>query len=88
LALIAGGLAIAQFLKVGFGGAQLLVALPLLALGAAVSLGSYRLWQRNARALRLGQSLPASALPRILVYGVVVLAMIASALAIVQAALR
>src|SRR5271155_614790 len=60
LALIAGGLAVAQFVKAGFAGAQLIVALPLIALGASLSYGSYRHWQRSQRAMRLGQSLPAS----------------------------
>ena len=41
LALIAGGLAVAQFLKFGIGGGRLILALPLIALGAAMSLSSY-----------------------------------------------
>jgi putative membrane protein len=88
LAVIVGGLAVAQFLKVGFGGAQLLVALPLIALGAVMSLHSYRVWQRNDRALRLGRPLPPARLPRVLVYAVAALAVVAAALAIVQVATR
>jgi putative membrane protein len=84
LALIAGGLAVAQFLKLGLSGAQLIVALPLIGFGAYMSLSSYRTWQRNQRALRLGQPLPASALPRILLYGVSVFAVAATALAILH----
>lgn len=84
LALIAGGLAVAQFVKVGVAGAQLIVALPLIALGAFMSYRSYRHWQRNEQALRLAQSLPASALPRILAYGVVAFAFAATALALVH----
>jgi putative membrane protein len=88
LAVIVGGLAVAQFFKVGFGGAQLLIALPLIALGAAMSLHSYRVWQRNDRALRLGRPLPPGRLPRVLVYAVAALAVVAAALAIVQVATR
>jgi putative membrane protein len=84
LALIAGGLAVAQFLKVGIGGGRLFLALPLIALGAAMSLTSYRRWERNERALRLSQPLPASVLPQILAYGVAILAAAAIALAAVQ----
>jgi putative membrane protein len=84
LALIAGGLAVAQFLKAGFAGAQLIVALPLIALGAFMSHRSYRHWQRNEQALKLSQSLPASALPRILAYSVGVFAVAATVLALVH----
>lgn len=84
LALIAGGLAIGQFVNVGVAGAQLVVALPLIALGALMSFGSYRHWQRNEQALRLAQSLPASALPRILAYAVGAFAVGAAALALVH----
>jgi putative membrane protein len=53
-----------------------------------MSLSSYRRWERNERALRLDQPLPPSALPRILAYGVVILAIAATALAVVQYAAR
>jgi len=84
LALIVGGLAAAQFFKAGFAGAQLIVELPLIALGATLSYRSYRHWQRNQRAMRLAEPLPASALPRILGYGVATLALAATALAIIH----
>jgi putative membrane protein len=84
LALIVAGLAVAQFLKLGFDGAQLLLALPLIALGAGVALGSYRLWQRNEQALRRGEPLPRSRLPQTLVFVAVALAAIAAGLAIAQ----
>jgi putative membrane protein len=84
LALIAGGIAVAQFLKLGFHGARLIIALPLIGLGVFTSVGSYRLWQRNERALRLGEPLPRTALREILVYGVAIFAIAAGALAVVQ----
>jgi putative membrane protein len=84
LALIVAGLAVAQFLKLGFDGAQLLIALPMFALGAGIALGSYRLWRSNERALRHGLPLPRSALPKILVFSAVGLAALAAGLAIGQ----
>jgi inner membrane protein YidH len=86
LALIVGGLAVVQFMKIGFGGAELIVALPLIGLGAAMSIASYRLWQRNELALRMGESLPVSKMPRMLVYAIALLSLVAVALAIVQIA--
>ena len=83
LAVIAGGLAVAQFLRLGHVGARLAVGLgmALIVLGASLSVSSYRHWQRNERALRLGQPLPASSLPRILVYAIALVAAGAIALA-------
>jgi putative membrane protein len=83
LAVIAGGLAVAQFLRVGRAGARLAVALgmALILVGAFLSAASYRNWQRVELALRLGQPLPTSALPRILVYAVAFVAAGAIALA-------
>jgi len=76
LAVIAGGIAVAQLLKGGPGGARVSVPLgiALIALGAALSVSSYRHWQNIERALRLGQPLPASPLPRVLIYAVVIVA--------------
>jgi putative membrane protein len=84
LAVIAGGLAVARFLNVGVSGAQLGVALPLIAFGALLSYRSFRHWQRNERALRLAEPLPHSMLPSVLVYGVGTFAVAAAALAILQ----
>ena len=55
----------------------------MIALGASLSLASYAHWQRNEHALRLGQALPPSRLPRILVVIVAALAIGAMALAAV-----
>jgi putative membrane protein len=90
LTVIAGGLAVAQFLRVGGGGDPLAVALgiALIALGASLSWGSYRNWQRNEQALRLRQPLPTSALPRILMYSVAAVAVTAIALVALLLATR
>ena len=84
LALIAGGLAVSQLLKVSFGGAALTVALALVAFGAFMSFTGYRHWQRNERAIRLGQPIMPSALPRFLSCGVAGFAVAAAALTILR----
>ena len=42
------------------------LAVPLIALGAVLPVASYLEWTRNQRAMRRGQPLPRSPLPRIL----------------------
>ena len=57
LALIAAGLAAAQFLKFNLHGLRLIIALPLIVLGAALALASYLHWGDSERAMRLRQPL-------------------------------
>src|SRR3954468_13899253 len=66
LALIAGGLAVAQLLDFRSDAARLVVALPLIAMGAVVSFTSYRRWEGNERAIRLNRPLHYSRLPHFL----------------------
>jgi putative membrane protein len=84
LALVAGGLAVSQLLKVHSAAVSLVVALALIAFGAFIAFSGYRTWQRNDRALRLGQPLPPSDLPRVLAYGVVGFALAAAGLAVLR----
>jgi putative membrane protein len=84
LALVAGGLAVSQLVKVGSGGAALTVALALVAFGAFMSVAGYRHWQRNERAIRLCQPIVPSGLPRSLACGVAGFAVAAAALAILR----
>ena len=84
LALIAGGLAVSQLVKVRSGGAALTVALALVAFGAFMSFTGYRHWQRNERAIRLRQPIMPSALPRFLSCGVAGFAVAAAALTILR----
>jgi putative membrane protein len=51
--------------------------LPLIALGAVLSLMSYHRWYRNERAMRLNQPLPPSNLGLVLAVGVAVVAVVA-----------
>lgn len=76
LGLLAGGVAVRSVLP-SFGppGIRTALALALLALGTLVAAGSYRRWERTERALRLGERLPTTALPRLVAYGIVVLAL-------------
>jgi putative membrane protein len=90
LALVVAGLAVAQLLPpfpgVPFG--RHLLAVPLIALGAILAVAGYLDWQRNQRALRHGQPLPRSPLPRILATSITAMAIIAAVLILLSAALR
>jgi putative membrane protein len=82
LALVGGGLAVAQLLDFDIHAVRLVIALPLLALGAVTALSSYRRWERNERALRLSQPLPYSRLPELLGVGIGVVSLLAAAVVI------
>ena len=84
LALIAGGLAAAQFLHFDLHALRLLIALPLITLGAVLSVASYRQWVAAERAMRLGDPPPYSVLPRVLVLGIAVIATFGAILAVVD----
>ena len=84
LALVVAGLAIIQLLP-PFPGApwgRHLLAVPLISLGAVVSVASYLEWTRDQRALRRGEPLPPSHLPRILAAAITGLSIVAAILAV------
>jgi len=86
LALIATGVAATQLLPaldIGFG--RRLLGLPLIAMGALLAVASYRRWDANERAMRLGEALPPSPLPRLLALGIGVVAVLAIVIASVAA---
>jgi inner membrane protein YidH len=90
LALVVAGLAVAQLLP-PFPGVPLgrhLLAVPLIALGAIVSVTGYLEWGRNQRALRRNDPLPRSALPMILAISIAAMAIAAVILVLLSAALR
>ena len=67
LALVAGGLATAQFLpRLPLPRLREVIAIGLLLLGAAVAVRAVDHWARCERAMRLGQPLPASRFPAVL----------------------
>ena len=84
LALIAAGLAAAQFLKFNLHGLRLIIAVPLIVLGAALALASYLHWEDSERAMRLRQPLRYSWMPRVLTGGIAVIAVFGGILAVVD----
>ena len=84
LALIAAGLAAAQFLKFNLHGLRLIIAVPLIVLGAALALASYLHWEDSERAMRLRQPLRYSWMPRVLTTGIAVIAVCGAILAVVD----
>jgi putative membrane protein len=81
LALVVGGLAVAQLLppfpRVPWGRSA--IATPLILLGAILPVLSYLEWRANERALRLGAALGRTQLPRILAMTIAVIALLAGA---------
>lgn len=84
LALIAAGLATAQFLKFNLHGLRLIIAVPLIVLGAVLALASYLHWEDTERAMRLQQPLRYSWMPRVLTGGIAVIALCGGILAVVD----
>ncbi len=84
LALIAAGLAAAQFLKFNLHGLRLIIAVPLIVLGALLALASYSHWEDSERAMRLQRPLRYSWMPRVLTGGIAVIAVLGGILAIVD----
>jgi putative membrane protein len=75
LALVVAGLAVVQLLPPfpGIPWGRHLLAVPLIVLGGALSVGSYLEWTRHQRALRRQEPLPPSILPRVLAISITVL---------------
>ncbi|MGB0091288.1 MAG: DUF202 domain-containing protein, partial [Solirubrobacteraceae bacterium] len=84
LALIAAGLAAAQFLHFNLPGLRLIIAVPLIVLGAVLALASFLHWEDSERAMRLRQPLRYSWMPRVLTGGIVVIAVFGAILAVVD----
>lgn len=81
LALIAAGVAVIQLVP-GPGVIRHTLGILLIALGGVLSAVSYGHWEHNERAMRLGEQLPHSMVPR-LVAGVLSLAAVAALVLIV-----
>ena len=78
LALVATGVAAAELLpKFAAPYGRRILGLPLIALGAYVSIASYRQWRANQRAMRAGEELPTSHMPVILAVGIAIVAVVA-----------
>ena len=81
LALVVGGLAIAQLLPpfAGVPWGRSAIATPLILLGAVISVLSYFEWKANQQALRRGKPVVRSLLPRVLTSTITVIALLAGA---------
>ena len=88
LALIGGGLAAGQLLEFDSDAARLGVALPPIVLGAVLALTSYRRWESNQRALRLGEPLPSGGPPRLLAAGIGAVAVVVLVIVVADALSR
>jgi putative membrane protein len=85
LALVATGLAAAEFLRSQPEAVRLAIGVPLMLLGAGVSLRSFGRWETVERALRLGRPLPYGRFPRALGVSVAIIAVAASVLLLSRA---
>jgi putative membrane protein len=86
LALIAGGLACAQFLPpLPIAHLREIIAVALLVLGAVVALRAVDHWARTERAMRLKQDLPGSKFPAVLALVVALGALLLVVIVLVQA---
>lgn len=88
IALIGGGLAAGQLLEFQSPVARIAVALPPIVLGALLALTSYRRWEANQRALRLGQPLPTGGPPRLLAAGIGAVAVVVALIVVIDALSR
>jgi putative membrane protein len=88
LALVVAGLAVIQLLPPfpGVPWGRHLIGTPLILLGAAVSVISYREWRGNQRALSRGEPMRRSYLPPLLAATVAGIGLLAAALALLSAA--
>jgi inner membrane protein YidH len=87
LALVVAGLAVVQLLPPfpGVPWGRHILGVPLIVFGAVVAVVAYGEWVRNQRAMRHGQPLPRSVMPRLLAAVITVIAAIAAAVLLVSA---
>jgi len=83
LALMAAGVAVVQFVP-GLSVVRHALGFVLITMGGVLAAASYAHWGRNERAMRLGQQLPRSAIPRLVAIVLALAAFTALVLAIVD----
>ena len=82
LALVAAGLAVTSFLpKFHVPGGRRLIGVPLIVLGAVLSIASYRRWDANQCAMREGRAMPPSHLEILLTAGIALVSLVAAVVA-------
>ena len=84
VALMVAGLAVAEFFSSRSQATRLVIAIPLVLLGAVVAFTSFPRWEEKERAMRLGEPLPPSSLPRLLAVAVGSVAVVAAVLAVID----
>ena len=89
LALVVAGLGVVQLLPPfpGVPWGRHVLGVPLIVFGAVVAVTAYGEWVRSQRALRLGQPLPRSIMPRLLSVVITAIA-VAAAVVVLVSALR
>ncbi len=87
LALVVAGLAVVQLLPPfpGVPWGRHILGVPLIVFGAVVAVTAYGEWVRDQRAMRHGQPLPRSLMPRLLATVITVIAAIAAVVVLVSA---
>lgn len=85
LALVGAGLAASQLLHFEVVALRLAVAVPPIALGTLLMVTSYRRWEANQRAMRLGEPLPRIGPPPFFVFALLVLAAVVMTVVVVEA---
>jgi len=87
LALVVAGLGVVQLLPPfpGVPWGRRVLGVPLIVFGAVVAVVAYGEWVKSQRALRLGQPLPRSVMPRLLTAVITVIAVIAAVVVLVSA---
>ena len=90
LAFVAAGLAIVQLLPPfpGVPWGRHLLGVPLIVLGGVISAVAYAQWRRNQAALRRGEPIPRSMLPRVLALTITVMAVAAAVVVALSALLQ
>jgi putative membrane protein len=86
LALVVAGLGVVQLLPPfpGVPWGRHVLGVPLIVFGAVVAVTAYGEWVRSQRALRLGQPLPRSVMPRLLTVVITAIAAIAAVVVLVS----
>ena len=87
LALVVAGLGVVQLLPPfpGVPWGRRVLGVPLIVFGGVVAVTAYGEWVRSQRALRHGQSLPRSVMPRLLAGVITVIAAIAAVVVLISA---
>jgi putative membrane protein len=87
LALVVAGLGVVQLLPPfpGVPWGRHILGVPLIIFGAVVAVAAYGEWTRSQRAMRLGQPLPRSVMPKVLATVITVMAVIAAVVVLVSA---